>query len=89
MAIAKCRLDIWNPTIGGTATNKWVTAQTPENRNAVVSVYLFDKLANPRKAEIVLSNRAKNFIAPVSGDDPPSTFEYIYKDPISIISIYF
>jgi len=74
MAIAKCRLDIWNPSIGGSPTGKWVTAQTPENRNAVVSVYFFDKLANPRNAEIVISNRAKNF-ASASG-----TFSYTYKD---------
>ena len=40
MAIAKCRLDMWNPTLGGNSTNKWITAQTPENRNAVISVYI-------------------------------------------------
>ena len=80
MAIAKCRLDMWNPTLGGNATNKWITAQTPENRNAVISVYIFDKLANPRTAEVIISNRAKNFAAPVSGTTPPSTFSYTYKD---------
>ena len=74
MAIAKCRLEAWNPVIGGNNTNKWVVAQTPENKNAVVSVYVFDKLANPRNGEVVISNRAKNF-ASATG-----TFSYAYKD---------
>ena len=80
MAIAKCRLDMWNPTLVGNATNKSITAPTPENRNAVISVYIFDKLANPRTAEVIISNRAKNFAAPVSGTTPQSTFSYTYKD---------
>lgn len=74
MGIAKCRLDIWNPNISDTATNKWITVQTPENQNALISFYLFDKLGNPRRAELVISNRAKNF-ASASG-----TFSYTYKD---------
>jgi len=71
--IAKCRLDVWRPTIVGTTFNKWVTALNPEGGNALTSVFIIDKLANPRYAEIILSNRAKDFTS-------SSTFVYNYKD---------
>ena len=80
MGIPKCRLDVWQPTIGGSTYDKWVTAQNPENQNAVISVFILDKLANARVADVMLTNRAKNFAAPVAGDDPPSTFVYQYRD---------
>ena len=60
MGIPKCRLDVWQPTIGGTTYDKWVTAQNPENQNAVISVFILDKLANARVADAMLTNRAKN-----------------------------
>ena len=74
MAIPKCRLDVWSPSIGGTAVNKWITVLNPEYKNAVMSVFMLDRLGNPRVAEIVISNRAKNF-ASAAG-----TFSYTYRD---------
>ena len=73
MGAPKCRLDVWNPVIAGVATNKWVTCENPENNNAVISVFFLDKLANPRRAEIVVSNRAKNYTS-------TSLFDYHYRD---------
>ena len=73
MGNPKCRLDAWNPVIGGTAVNKWVTVQNPENNNAVISVFFLDKLANPKRAEIVVSNRARNYTS-------TGQFYYYYKD---------
>ena len=73
MGAPKCRLDVWNPVIAGVATNKWVTCENPENNNAVISVFFLDKLANPRRAEVVVSNRAKNYTS-------TSLFDYHFRD---------
>ena len=78
MAVSKCRVDIWEPVLGGTLVSKWMTVQTASNFNAVVSVFIGDVLANSRRADIVISNKAKDFTAPTSGDD--STFTYHYRD---------
>ena len=64
---------MWQPIIGGTAVDKWVTAQTPENQNAVTSIFIIDKLANIRIADVILTNRAKNFAS-------TGTFSYNYQD---------
>ena len=66
MAVSKCRVDIWEPVLGGTLVSKWMTVQTASNFNAVVSVFIGDVLANSRRADIVISNKAKDFTAPTS-----------------------
>ena len=74
MAAPKCRVEIWNPIIAGTATNKWIKAQNPENRNAVMTLVVKETLGNPKRCKLVISNRAKDFTS-ASG-----TFVYTYYD---------
>ena len=78
MAVSKCRIDVWEPVLGGTLVSKWMTVQTASNFNAVISTFIGDKLGNSRRADIVVSNKAKDFTAPTSGGS--STFTYHYRD---------
>ena len=77
MGIVKCRLDIWSPIIGGSVTNKWVTAENTNNQNAVISVFIADRMANARQAEVMLGNKGKNY----SGS---GTYTYTYRDSTGV-----
>ena len=70
--MAKCRLEVWNPILNNQEVGRWVKAQTPTNKNALLTWSIEDKLANTRKAHVVLVNRPYDFSS--SG-----TFSYDYK----------
>ena len=61
MAFQKCQLDYWN----GSA---WVTAQTPANNNALISVRLDDKMGQPMRAEVKLANKFNNPFSSTASD---------------------
>ena len=74
MASPKCRLEMWNPIIAGSATDKWIKVQNPENRNAVITLVVKETLGNPKRCKLVISNRAVDYTS-ASG-----TFVYTYYD---------